>query len=322
MKPKIVMTRPIYEQGIGPLTELFDVHVHEDRKPTHAELLELVKGADAIVTFLTDKITAEVMDAAGPQLKLIAEYSVGFDNIDLKAAAERGIAVTNTPGYISAPAVAEHAIALMYGVGRRLLAADAFTRAGKYKAWEPNLFLGADFLGRTVGIIGTGQIGSMFARICRYGLAMNVLYNDVQPNEALEKELGAQLVERDVLLRDSDVVSLHVPLLPSTHHLINAEALKSMKNTAILINTARGPVIDEEALADALKAGEIMGAGIDVFEDEPKVNPKLLTLENVIITPHIGSATEVTRIAMSECVAHNVIAFFTDKTPPNIVRLV
>jgi lactate dehydrogenase-like 2-hydroxyacid dehydrogenase len=319
-KLKIVVTRPIHEAGLTILKKHFDVTVHDDSIMTAKELKDFVKGADGIVSLLTEKITADVLDAAGPQLKIVAQFAVGYDNIDLKAAAERNIYVTNTPGYLSGPAVAEHVFNLMFAVARHTVPADAFMRTGKYKQWDPNLFLGQQLTGKTVGIVGGGQIGSIFAGMCHNGMKMKVLYYDVMKNPALEKDLGATKVSLEKLLVHSDIVSLHVPLLPSTQHMISKEQFHIMKPNAILINTARGPVVDEAALGEALKNNVIYGAGIDVFEHEPKLSKGLEKLENLVVTPHIGSATEAARIAMAECVARNVMAVFAGEAPANIVK--
>lgn len=319
-KPKVVVTRPIHEAGLKILKQHFDVTVHDDTLMKAGELKAFVAGADAIVSLLTEKIDEEVLEAAGPQLKVISQYAVGFENIDLDAAKKRGIPVTNTPGVFSGPAVAEHVFNLMFAVARHTVQADPFMRKGKYKQWDPTLFLGQELTGRTVGIVGSGQIGSIFAGMCHNGMKMRVLYTDVNRNERLEKELGAVKVPLEKLLVDSDIVSLHVPLLPSTKHLIGKAQLQMMKKSAILINTARGPVVDEKALISALKKGEIYGAGLDVFETEPKIDEELAALDNVVVTPHIGSATETARIAMAECVARNVMAALHGEKPANIVN--
>lgn len=315
--PRIVVTHPIHEAGLKLLRDRFEVKVHEKKELSDTDFKKLVKGADALVTLLTDQVTAEVMDAAGSQLKIIAQFAVGFDNVDLEAAKQRNIFVTNTPGGISGPAVAEHALMLMLSVARHTVPADAFMRTGKYKQWDPDIFIGRQLTGATVGIIGTGQIGSIFAKMCHNGMGMKVLYSDVNRNEDLERDLGALQVPKEKLLVEADVVSIHVPLLPATHHLINAEALQMMKHTAILINTSRGPVVDEKALVTALKHKHIFGAGLDVFEFEPKLAEGLAELENVVAMPHIGSATEAARIGMAECVARNIITTFAGETPPN-----
>lgn len=319
-KPHVVVTRPIEEAGLKMLREHYRVTVHNDSLMSNNQLKKFVQGADAIVSLLTEKITDEVLTAAGPGLKIVAQYAVGFDNVDLGAAKMRGIPVTNTPGFFSGPAVAEHVINLMFAVSRHTVPADAFMRTGKYKQWDPNLFLGQQLSGKTVGIVGGGQIGSIFATMCHNGLGMEVLYTDLVQNERLEKELGAKKVTLEKLLVKADVVSLHVPLLPSTKHMISKEQFHIMKPNAILINTSRGPVVDENALTEALKKKTLYGAGLDVFEFEPNLAKGLGKLDNVVVTPHIGSATQDARIAMSECVARNVIACLSGKTPENVIN--
>lgn len=279
------------------------------------------KGADAVLCLLTDKIDGAFMDAAGKQLKIIASYNVGVDNIDLKAATDRKIVVTNTPGVLT-EAVAEHAIALMLAVARRVVETDAFTRAGKFKGWEPDLLLGIELKNKTLGIVGLGRIGFRVAEIAVKGLGMKVVYNDVKPNADFEKAYDGQYVKKlDDLLKTSDVVSIHVPLLPSTKHLIDAKRLSLMKKTAILINTSRGPVVDEIALVAALRQKQIAGAGLDVYEFEPKFAPGLLKLPNAVLTPHTASATIETREAMSKLAAENIIAVLSGKPPLTPVKV-
>jgi lactate dehydrogenase-like 2-hydroxyacid dehydrogenase len=274
---------------------------------------------------LTDKIDAGVMDAAGPKLKMIANYAVGFDNIDLKAAAERNIMVTNAAAPEVSESVAEHAIAMIFALAHRIVETDTWTRQGKYKGWGPKMFLGGDLKGKTLGLIGAGAIGSAIARRLRDGFDVNIVYADIKRNEKLEAE-GAKYLKQDQLLRQSDFVSLHVPLLPATHHLISTKELKLMKKTAFLINTSRGPIVDEIALVKALLRGDIAGAGLDVYECEPLIdcNPKdmyeLRKLPNVVLTPHTASATIEARQAMSTTAAKNILAFLDGKQPPNAVK--
>lgn len=321
---KIFVTRPIPDSGIKLLQDKgYEVVVDEvakDRAATKEEVLAGVKGADALLSVLTEKIDAEIMDAGLPTLKIIANYAVGFDNIDLEAARQRNILVTNTPGVLT-NTVAEHTFALMLAVARRIPEADRFTRAGRYTAWGPELLLGTDLSDKILGIVGLGKIGSRVAHHAVKGFGMKVLYYDPKPNPEFEKEYGAVFTASvDDLLPQCDLVSIHVPLLPETKHLINAERLAKMKPTAYLVNTSRGPIVDEQALADALKNGKIKGAAIDVFENEPQVVPELLELENIILTPHIASATEETRQAMSKLAAENIIEALEDRTPPNLVK--
>ncbi len=321
LQARVYLTRPIPDAGIEMLREqISDFHMNEeDRVLSREELKQAVKGCDGILSLLTDKMDADVMDAAGPQLKVIANYAVGFDNIDLQAATERGILVTNTPGVLT-DATADFAWALLMATARRIPESERYARAGKYRAWGPKLFLGGDFVGRTLGIVGAGRIGSAMAKRAT-GWNMRILYTDVQPNPNIEKEVGAQFVDMDTLLKESDYISIHVPLTPETHHLIDEAALRKMKPTAYLVNTSRGPVIDEAALARALKEKVIAGAGLDVFEEEPKIHPDLLELENVVITPHIASATHETRNKMATMAATNLIEALRGNRPPNLVNV-
>lgn len=309
-KIKIFITRSFPGPGIEQLKNECDVTVNTTgRVLSKRELMQQVKGVDVIVSLLTDKIDSDVMDAAGDQLKLISNYAIGFDNIDTKAASDRGILVTNTPGQETiTDAIAEHTFALILTVARRILEADVFSKAHKYKQWEPALLLGQQLRGKTLGIVGLGRIGIAVVRMAQV-FGMSVLYADEIRNKKLESEYGVSYVDKETLLRTSDVVSLHVPLLPSTYHYISVSELSIMKPTSILINTARGPVVDEKALAESLKKQQIFGAGLDVFEEEPKVNHDLARLDNVILTPHISSSTVEARDEMSQLVADNVLSF-------------
>jgi glyoxylate reductase len=317
---KIFVTQLISQAGLELLRRVHPDYLinSEERVLTRGELLEKVKGAEALLTLLTDKIDAEILDAAGPQLKIVANMAVGFDNVDLKAATLRGVMVTNTPGVLT-EATADHAWALLFAIARRIPESERCLRAGKFKSWGPLLFLGGDVSGRTLGIIGAGRIGSAMAMKSR-GFAMKVLYVDHSPMAKLESEIGARKVSLEELLRQSDFVSLHMPLLPDTIHIIDADALHLMKRTAYLINTGRGPLVDEAALAEALKNGVIAGAALDVFENEPAVHPKLLKLENVVLTPHIASATVESRSKMAMMAAENLIAGLSGKKPQNLVN--
>jgi len=328
MKYNVFVTREIPDEGIKLLKKASNVKLEvyeQDKKIPRSVLKKRVKGADIILAILTEQMDAEIMDAAGPQLKMIANYAVGFNNVDLEAAKLRGITVTNTPNEQISESVAEHTIALMFTLAKRIVETDKFTRAGKYKAWGPQLMLGTDLWGKTVGIVGTGRIGSGVVHRLHDGFNMNVLYHDIKRNPQLEKETGAKYRSMTQLLKQSDFVSLHVPLLPSTRHLISTKELKLMKKTAYLVNTARGPVIDEKALTRALMKGEIAGAGLDVYECEPLIdcdpsdNLELRTLPNVVLTPHTASATLETRQVMSRVAAQNILAFIRGKIPPNKV---
>lgn len=328
MISSVFVTRAIPDEGIKMLraNKKIRLQMYEKDVPiTRKELLKRVKGKDIILSILTELIDKEVMDAAGAQLKMIANYAVGFDNVDLAEAKKRAIVVTNAVHKLVSESVAEHTIALMFALAHRICEGDRYARAGKYKAWGPQLLLGTDFYGKTVGIIGTGRIGTGVVRRLHDGFNMSILYNDVKRNDDLEKTTGAKFKTLEALLKESDFVSLHVPLLPSTRHLIGAKQLKLMKRTAFLVNTARGPIIDEKALIKVLQQKKIAGAGLDVFECEPFIacNPKdiqtLRSLENVVITPHTASATQETRQAMSRVAAENILAFINKKTPPNAV---
>jgi len=321
---KIFITRMIPEEGIEKLKEAgYNVSVSEkDGVLTAQELKAALRGNgyDAVLCLLTDKITDEIFEAAGPQCKIFANYAVGFDNIDLIAAKKRGVIVTNTPEVLS-ETVAEHTFALMLALAHRIPEGDRFVRAGKYKGWAPMLLLGSDLSHKTIGIVGLGRIGSRVAHHAVRGFDARIIYHDIKRNEDFEKEFSAVYKEKlEDLLREADFVSIHVPLLESTHHLINAERLKLMKPTAYFVNTSRGPVVDEKALVDALQRGFLKGAALDVYEEEPKLASGLVELENVILTPHIASATKETRSKMAELAADNIIAALEGKEPPNLVK--
>lgn len=321
---RVFITRPIPEIGIKMLREKgYEVLINEaarNRGAEKEEILAGVKGAGALLCTLTEKIDGEVMDAAGPALKIIANMAVGFDNIDLEAARKRNIMVANTPGVLT-DTVAEYTFALMLVISHRIVEADKFTRAGLFKGWGPMLMLGSDLSGKTLGIVGLGRIGSRVAYHAVKGFGMKVLYTDPQRNSEFERNFNAEFSENiDDLLPHCDYVSVHVPLLDSTLHLINEARLKLMKPTAYLINTSRGPIVDEKALALGLSKGWIRGAAIDVFENEPKIEPGLLKLNNIILTSHIASATEETRDKMAELATENIIEALEGRTPPNLVK--
>lgn len=284
------------------------------------ELLKGARGAAAILALLTDRIDGELLDAAGPQLKIVANLAVGYDNLDLAAFRRRKVLAANTPGVLTT-AVIEHAFALILACAKRIVEADRFTRAGKYKGWEPELLLGAELAGKTLGVLGLGRIGAGLARRAARGLDMKVLYHDVKRNEAFEKEENAAYADAETILKTADVVSLHVPLLPETRHLIDARKLRMMKRTAILINTSRGPVVDEKALVAALKARRIMAAGLDVYEHEPRLAPGLAKLPNVVLTPHTASATVETREAMARLAVQAIVDVLAGKRPSNLIPM-
>jgi glyoxylate reductase len=317
---KIFVTQLIPDAGLALLRQSYPGFCinSEERVLPRPELINQVKGADALLTLLTDKIDEEVLDAAGPQLRIVANMAVGFDNVDVNAATRRRVMVTNTPGVLT-DATADHAWALLFAVARRVPESEKFLRAGKFKYWGPLLFLGGDVTGRTLGIVGAGRIGSAMAMKSR-GFNMKVLYTNRSARPQLEKEVGARKVSLEELLRESDFVSIHLPLTSETRHIINAEALQQMKPTAYLINTGRGPLIDEAALAKALLAGNIAGAALDVFENEPEVHPDLLKMDNVVLTPHTGSATTASRSKMAFMAAENLIAGLGGTKPPNLLN--
>ena len=319
---KVYVTRKIPEDGITMLMEAgYEVDVSEkDGVMTKEELIGALKQKEynAVLCLLTDDISGEVFDAV-PTAKIFANYAVGYNNINVEDAKSRGVLITNTPGVLT-ETVAEHTFALLLAIMLRIPEADRFTRAGKYKGWAPLLFLGTDLRDKTLGILGAGHIGQRVAYHGVRGFDMRVIYYDIAQNKEFEKEYGAvfKATPEEVLI-EADVVTIHVPLLDSTRHLINAERLALMKPTAYLINSSRGPVIDEKALVQALKNKVIKGAALDVFEEEPQLTPGLAELDNVVLTPHIASATEETRGKMSEIAAQNIIEFLEGKTPPNIV---
>ncbi|EKD33061.1 MAG: hypothetical protein ACD_76C00096G0003 [uncultured bacterium] len=325
---KIFVTRDIPDQGLKMLAKIrgvkLDIYKHDNKIP-RAELKRRVSNADVLLCLLTDKIDSDIFKA-GTKLRMIANYAVGFDNINISEAKKRGIVVANTPCDEVSETVAEHAVALIFALSHRIIESDAFTRAGKYHGWGPKLLLGTDVLGKTLGIIGGGRIGSALMRRMRDGFDVNIIYNDIKRNPELEKTYGAIFKTKTQLLKKSDFVSLHVPLVPQTRHLISTKELNIMKKTAFLINTSRGPIVDELALIKALEKKQIAGAGIDVYECEPFIDctPQdthaLRKLANVILTPHTASATTEARQAMSRVAAENIIAFLKGKIPPNAIK--
>lgn len=319
---KIYITRQIPDVGIQMLADKgCEVVVSPENRPlSKKELIKILKKGnyDAVISLLTDTIDAEVMDAA-PTVKIYANYAIGFNNIDLVEAKKRGIYVTNTPSG-GAERVAEHTWALILALTCRVVEGDGYMRMGKYKGWDPMLLHGQRIEGKTLGVIGTGRIGANVAHKGKFGFGMNVVYYDVKRNEAMEKEYGAVFFPTvEEVLKQADIVSIHVPLLDSTHHLINAERLKLMKKTAFLINTSRGPVIDEYALVIALQNETIRGAGLDVFEFEPELAKGLAKLSNVVLTPHIASGTEEARLEMATVAAQNVVDYLSGQVPRNNV---
>ncbi len=318
-KPRVFITRIIPDRGLQTILQNTDAIVWQDELPPPRDvLLQHVRDCDGLVTLLTDKIDAELMDAA-PRLKVVANYAVGFDNIDVKAATARGIWATNTPGVLT-ETTADLAFTLLMACARRIAEGRDYAKAGKWRTWGPMLLMGQDIHGATLGIAGMGRIGYAMAQRGK-GFGMTILYHDAIRNEKAEKDLGAIYVSMDDLLARSDFLSLHVPLTPETRHLINAESLKRMKPNAVLVNTARGPVVDTTALYEALKAGRIFAAGLDVTDPEPlPADNPLYTLDNCLIVPHIASASFETRSRMAEMAAENLLAGLAGRTPPNCLN--
>lgn len=319
MKPKVYVTRIIPEKGLEILREAADVKVWQNELPPPREvLLKEVEDVDGLVSLLTDKIDAELFDRA-KKLKIVSNYAVGFDNIDLDEATKRGIMATNTPGVLT-ETTADLAFALLMATARRIVEADKFARAGRWKTWGPMLMLGQDVYGAKLGLIGLGRIGYAVAKRAK-GFDMDVMYYDMFRNEKAEQELGLKFVELEQLLKESDFISIHVPLTPETKHLIDEKTLGLMKKTAILVNTARGPVVDEKALYEALVSNKIAGAGLDVMDPEPpSMDNPLLKLDNVIILPHIASASVATRTKMAVMAAENCVAGLKGDVPPNLLN--
>ncbi len=314
---KIYVTRRIPEAATEFLTD-HEVQIYDANHPIPRSLLrEKIADADALISLLSDWIDAEMLDAA-PKLKVIANYAVGYDNVDVDAATKRGIVVTNTPDVLT-DATAELAWALMFAAARRIGEGERFTRAGEFNGWGPQLMLGQGIREKTLGIIGAGRIGTRFALGSR-GFDMKVLYYDSERNETLEQELNAKKVDISYLLHASDFVSVHLPLTKDTKHLLDAHQLFRMKPTAVIVNTSRGAVIDEKALIAILKAGKIAGAGLDVYEWEPDISREFFEIDNVVLAPHIGSATYQARGAMAELCAGAVLKVFAGELPPNIVN--
>jgi glyoxylate reductase len=320
MKPKIFVTRRLPEGAMSFLEENFSVTCNPfDRVLTRQELLDGVIGQDGLLPLLTDRIDGEVMDKAGPQLKIIANYAVGYNNLDIPAATARKIAVTNTPGVLT-DTTADLTMALLLAVARRIAESDVYTRAGKYEGWAPLLYVGTNVHHKTLGLMGFGRIGMAVAKRA-LGFDMNILYHDEGPvDPETAKQFGASGVDRETVLRESDFISLHVPLTPGTHHLMGPKEFALMKPSAFIINTSRGEVIDEQALVEALEKKQIAGAALDVYEKEPEIAPALKTMPNVILLPHIGSASLETRTKMGMMAAENLVAYFKGQKPPNCLN--
>ena len=321
MKRKhVLVTRNLPGPALEVLKAQVEVRLNEeDRALAREELLALSADVDGILCLLSDRIDTELMEAAGPRLAVVSNYAVGYDNIDVTEATRRGIMVTNTPGVLT-EATADMAWALLFAAARRVVEGDRLTRSGGFTGWSPTMLLGAEIRHRTLGLIGLGRIGEAMVKPA-HGFEMRVVYYDAKRRPPAEEEaLGIEYLPLPDLLAVSDFVSIHVPLLLETRHLIDEAALRSMKRTAILINTSRGPVLDEKALVRALREGWIAGCGLDVYEDEPRLTPGLADCPNAVLTPHIASATLETRTRMAEMAVENLLAGLAGRRPPNLVN--
>lgn len=316
---KVLITGRLPEEVVAVIKKEHLVEAHgEDRPMERKRLLDLVRDKDGLLCMITDRIDEELLNRAA-HLKMIANLAVGYDNIDMEAATLRHIPVSNTPDVLT-DATADLTFALILATARRVVEGDKRTRAGKFRYWAPSLFLGRGVSGKTLGIVGLGRIGRAVAQRAK-GFEMDVLYNNRRPLAAsLEKELEVEYADFTTLLAQSDFVSVHVPLNDETRHLIDSEALGKMKSTAYLINTSRGPVVDERALEKTLREGKIAGAGLDVYENEPHVFPDLMELENVVLLPHMGSATVETRTGMARKATENLLAGLSGKRPPDCLN--
>src|SRR5215218_3765480 len=317
MPEKVLITRKIPDAGLQ-LLEGFDITILSESPPERGELLEAVRGAAGILSTVTETVDAELMDAAGDDLKAVANMAVGYDNVDLGDANERGVVVTNTPEVLN-ETTADTAFMLLLAAARRLGEAERLLRSGGWDAWGPKQLTGPDVWGKRLGVIGFGRIGQALARRTR-GFDMELVYHDQYRNEEAEQELGARYLDLDELLETADFISVHTPLTDETHHLIGATELGRMKPEAVFVNTSRGPVVDEAALADALAEGRIFAAGLDVYEEEPEVYPRLMELENVVLAPHIGSASIETRDKMAILAAENLTAVLRGEEPKTPVN--
>lgn len=311
----VAVTNRLPEPAVALLREAAEVRIDEREAAIPREdLLELVAGSDAVLTLLGDRVDEELLDAAGPQLRCVANVAVGYDNVDVEAAERRGVVVTNTPGVLD-DATADLTMALILAATRRITEGDRLVRSGREWNWGMGFMLGSSLQGRLLGIVGLGGIGKWVAQRAR-AFGMEIAYHQRNPAQAeVEAALGAKQMPLERLLAEADVISLHCPLTPETHHLIGAAELEAMKPSAVLINAARGPIVHEAALAEALAEGKIAAAGLDVYEHEPLVEPRLLELDNVVLSPHLGSATVETRTAMAELAARNAISVLSGQGP-------
>lgn len=321
--PRILITRQLPGDAVARIKETFgeaEVDLWDSDEPIpREELLARARGKEAVLALLTERIDGEFLDAAGPQLKIVANMAVGYDNVDVAAAREHGVLITNTPGVLT-ETTADLAWALMLAAARRVGEAERYVRDGHWGTWSPSLLLGVDIYGKTLGIFGMGRIGQAVARRA-LGFNMRVIYHNRHRVELeLEQELRAEYVSFGTLLTESDFLSVHCPMTDDTRHRFSAAEFEVMKPTAVFVNTARGPIVHEPSLAEALKERRIFAAGIDVFEDEPHVYPSLLQCEKAVLIPHLGSATQETRAAMANKATDNLIACLQGRTPPNIVE--
>lgn len=315
----VLITSNIPEDIYNELNKNFDITYHNSNIPlTREEIIEKIKGKDALLCPLSDKIDKDVIDASD-NLKIIANYGAGFDNIDINYAREKGIVVTNAPAPASAISTAELTFGLMLASARRIVSGDKVTREGKFYGWRPTFYLGSELKDKTLGIIGLGNIGKNLAKRAK-AFEMNVIYYSRTRKEDFEKEFVLKYMEKDDVIKNSDFLSLHTAFVPELRHMISKKELEMMKKSAILINASRGPIVDEDALADALIENKIAGAALDVYEKEPKVNEKLLALDNVILAPHLGNATFEARLEMGKNAKDNLIDFKNGKTPKNKVN--
>jgi glyoxylate reductase len=315
---KVFVTRRVFPEALMQLEKRgIAYEVNAGPPLSEQELMERIKDVDGLICLLSDRIDREVLEA-GERLKIVANVAVGYDNIDVNTATERGIMVTNTPDVLT-EATADLTFGLLLAVARRIVEGDKLAREGRFHGWELDFLLGTDVHGKTLGIVGFGRIGQAVARRAR-GFGMHILYYNRTQKSELEEELNVEFVDFEELLQRRDFVSIHLPLTPETQHLFGAREFELMKPTAFLINVARGPIVDEEALVQALKAKEIAGAALDVFEHEPRVHPELLKMDNVVLTPHIGSAARETRIKMALTAVENVIAALEGRKPPHLVN--
>jgi lactate dehydrogenase-like 2-hydroxyacid dehydrogenase len=319
MRPKVLIARKIFDEAIAMAKKYFEVEDNQDDTPLGPhELIQRLQGKAGAIILLTDRIDEDVLSQC-PDLKIVCNIAVGYNNIDVEACTCRKIMVTNTPGVLD-DTTADFTWTLLLAAARRIVEADQYLRSSQWSGWKLMEFLGYDIHHKVIGICGLGRIGQGVARRAK-GFNMRILYTDiVQVNPSIEKELGAHFVDKKTLLAESDFVTLHVPLMPQTTHYISMAEFALMKHTAFLINASRGPVVDEKALVQALQKGRIAGAGLDVYEREPEVEPALMKMKNVVLAPHIASASRETRLRMAMMAAENLVAGLTGKRPPNLVN--